>query len=146
MGIIKFHTMKFVLLSILFLGLIIQGILTDNYPYPNNCSTFDCNAIIHCDNGIIGRCVKAPHKHYHTAPCLCDGKGEGIVTVLPFPDKCSTLDCDAIIDCDLRIIGQCKPKSQALRNCARGATTLLLEFVNVMTLKINEGINGNSLD
>ena len=59
--------MKFVLLSIPFLGLMIQGILTDNfpnYPYPNNCSTFDCNAIIHCDTQNIGTCVKAPHSKY----------------------------------------------------------------------------------
>merc|ERR1712064_199005 len=94
---IKFHTMKFVLLSILFLGFMIQGILTDNLPYfyPNNCSTFDCNAIIHCDTQNIGTCVKAPHKHYHSVPCLCDGKGEGISTIYPFPDKCSSpiLDC-----------------------------------------------------
>ena len=58
--------MKFVLLSIPFLGLMIQGVLTDNgnWNFPNNCSTFDCNAIINCDKHNIGVCVKAPHSKY----------------------------------------------------------------------------------
>ena len=60
-------------------------------------------------------CVYSLIEHYHHVDCLCDGKGEGISTVLPFPDKCSspTLDCDEINSCDNgRIIGQCIPKSQ----------------------------------
>ena len=60
-------------------------------------------------------CVYSLIEHYHSVPCLCDGKGEGISTIYPFPDKCSSpiLDCDGIWSCDNgRIIGQCKPKSQ----------------------------------
>merc|ERR1712179_90728 len=68
---IKFHTMKFILLSILFLGLMIKGILTD-YPFPDSCSTLNCQEVTGCNRTgyIIGKCI--PWRFIPSFPCLCD--------------------------------------------------------------------------
>merc|ERR1712064_133452 len=79
---IKFHTMKFVLLSTLFLGFIIQGILTFPFePHHPDCGTLkNCQSVSGCNSetpgiysprGRIGECI--PYQILGLPrTCLCD--------------------------------------------------------------------------